>query len=117
LTNAGSCAIIKVQKREELKAMKIFRTEMMNSASYGEYMRGGYNYTVMYYDVEAETREEAIAIAKKNNPSYHINTYAREVEKKEYITTEKDRLIARIAELEETLAAYKKDLENLEKGA
>lgn len=97
--------------------MKIFRTEMMNSVSYGEYMCGGYNYTVMYYDVEAETKEEAIAIAKKDNPNYHINTYAREVEKKKYTTTEKDRLIARIAELEETLAAYKKDLKNLEKGA
>ena len=97
--------------------MKIFRTEMMDSGSYHEYMMGGYNYRVDYYDVEAETKEEAIAIAKKDNPSYHINTYAREVEKKEYTTTEKDRLIARIAELEETLAAYKKDLENLEKGA
>jgi 3-hydroxyacyl-CoA dehydrogenase len=97
--------------------MKIFRTEMMNWANYTEYMSGGYNYTVYYYDVEAETKEEAIAIAKKDNPNYHINTYAREVEKKEYTTTEKDRLIARITELEETLAGYKKDLENLEKGA
>ena len=97
--------------------MKIFRTEMMNWASYTEYMSGGYNYKVEYYDVEAETKEDAIAIAKKDNPSYHINTYAREVKKKEYTTTEKDRLIARIAELEETLAGYKKDLENLEKGA
>ena len=97
--------------------MKIFRTEMMNWASYTEYMSGGYNYTVMYYDVEAETKEEAIAIAKKDNPNYYINTYAREVEEKVFTTTEKDRLIARIAELEETLAGYKKDLENLEKGA
>lgn len=97
--------------------MKIFRSEMMNGANYCEYMSGGYNYTVMYYDVEAETKEEAIAIAKKNNPDYHINTYAREVEKKEYTTTEKDRVIARIAELEKTLAEYKKDLERLEKGA
>jgi hypothetical protein len=97
--------------------MKIFRTEMMNWANYNEYMCGGYNYKVDYYDVEAETKEEAIAIAKKDNPNYHINTYAREVEKKEYTTTEKDRVVARIAELEETLAAYKKDLENLEKGA
>ena len=97
--------------------MKIFRTEMMNWASYTEYMSGGYNYTEMYYDVEAETKEEAIRIAKKDNPHYYINTYAREVEKKEYTTTEKDRLIARIAELEEILAGYKKDLENLEKGA
>jgi len=97
--------------------MAIYRTEMMNWANYTEFMGGGYNYKVDYYDVEAETKEEAIAIAKKDNPHYHINTYAREVEKKEYATTEKDRLIARIAELEETLAAYKKDLENLEKGA
>ena len=97
--------------------MKIFRTEMMNGASYSEYMSGGYNYTVMYYDVEAETKEEAIAIAKKDNPNYYINTYIREVEKKEYTVTEKDKLIARIAELEETLVAYKKDLENLEKQA
>jgi coenzyme F420-reducing hydrogenase alpha subunit len=96
--------------------MKIFRTEMMNWANYTEYMRGGYNYKVYYYDVEAETKEDAIAIAKKDNPNYYINTYAREVEKKEYTTTEKDRLIARIAELEEILAACKKDLENLEKG-
>jgi hypothetical protein len=97
--------------------MKIFRTEMMNRASYHEYMTGGYNYTVMYYDVEAETKEEAIAIAKKDNPHYHINTYAREVEKKEYTTTEKDRLVAHIADLEKTLAGLKEDLANLEKGA
>ena len=97
--------------------MKIFRTEMMNGASYSEYMSGGYHYTVMYYDVEAETKEEAIAIAKKDNPDYHINTYAEEVGKKEFNITEKDRVIARIAELEETLAGYKKDLERLEKGA
>ena len=97
--------------------MKIFRIEMMDQASYSKYLSGSYSYTVTYYDVEAETKEEAITIAKKDNPNYHINTYAREVEKKEYTTTEKDRLIARITELEETLAAYKKDLENLEKGA
>ena len=96
--------------------MKIFRTEMMNWANYTEYMGGGYNYEVYYYDVEAETKEDATAIAKKDNPNYYINTYAREVEKKVYTTTEKDRLIARIAELEKTLAGYKKDLENLEKG-
>ena len=97
--------------------MKIFRTEMMSGANYNEYMSGGYNYTIMYYDIEAETKEEAITIAKKDNPDYHINTYAREVEKKEFTTTEKDRVIARIAELEEALMAYKKDLERLEKGA
>lgn len=96
--------------------MKIFRTEMMNWGSYTEYMSGGHNYTVMYYDVEAETKEDAIAIAKKDNPDYYINTYVREVEKKEFTTTEKDRVIARIAELKKTLAGYKKDLERLEKG-
>ena len=95
--------------------MKIFRTEMMNWGSYTEYMSGGHNYTVMYYDIEAETKEEAIAVAKKDNPDYYINTYVREVEKKEFTTTEKDRVIARIAELEKTLAVYKKDLERLEK--
>ena len=97
--------------------MKIFRTEMMNGANYDEYMSGGYNYTIIYYDVEAETKEEAIAIAKKDNPNYYIISYVREVEKKEYTVTEKDRLITRIAELEEALVAYKKDLENLEKEA
>jgi hypothetical protein len=100
-----------------MKTMKIYRIEMMTLANYIEYMGGGYNYKVDYYDVEAETKEEAIAIAKKDNPNYHINTYARVVEKKEYTTTEKDRLVARIAELEETLAICKKDLENLEKRA
>ena len=95
--------------------MKIFRTEMMSETNYNEYMSGWNNYTIMYYDVEAETKEEAITIAKKDNPDYHINIYAREVEKKEFTTTEKDRVIARIAELEEALVAYKKDLERLEK--
>ena len=98
-------------------AKKIFRTEMMDRGSYHTYMTGGYGYKVTYYDVEAETKEEAIAIAKKDNPDYHINTYAREVEKKEHTTTEKDRLVARIAELEKTLAGLKEDLANLEKGA
>ena len=96
--------------------MKIFRTEMMNWGSYTEYMNSSYNYTVLQYDIEAESKEEAIAIAKKDNPDYYINTYVREIEKKEFTTTEKDRVIARIAELEKTLAGYKKDLERLEKG-
>ena len=95
--------------------MKIFRTEMMSETNYNEYMSGWNNYTIMYYDVEAETKEEAITLAKKDNRDYHINIYAREVEKKEFTTTEKDRVIARIAELEEALVAYKKDLERLEK--
>lgn len=106
----------KCNNKRKAMTMKIFRTEMMDETNYGKYMSGNFSYAVDYYDVEAETKAEAIAIAKKDNPSYHINTYVIEVEKKVFTTTEKDRLIARIAELEETLQAYKKDLEKLEKG-
>lgn len=94
--------------------MKIFRTEMMDESNYGVYMSGGYNYKVNYYDVEAETKEEAITVAKKDNPHYHVNTFVKEVEKKEFITTEKDKLIKRIAELEKTLATYKKYLKEFD---
>ena len=94
--------------------MAMYRTEMMTSGSYHNYMMGGYNYRVDYYDVEAETKEEAIAIAKKDNPGYHINTYAREAEKREYTTSEKDRIIARIAELEKSLAQAREDLKKFE---
>ena len=94
--------------------MKIFRTEMMDESNYGIYMCGGYNYKVDYYDVEAETKEEAITIAKKDNPNYHINTFVKEVEKKEFTITEKDKLIDHIAELEKTLAAYKKYLKEFD---
>lgn len=106
----------KCNNRKGVSTMKIFRTEMMDWANYNKYMSGSYSYAVDYYDVEAETKAEAIAIAKKDNPSYHINTYVIEVEKKVFTATEKDRLIARIAELEETLQAHKKGLEKLEKG-
>ena len=95
--------------------MKIFRIEMMDESNYGIYMCGGYNYKVDYYDVEAETSEEAITIAKKDNPNYHVNTFVKEVEKKGFTTNEKDKLIERIAELEKTLAAYKKYLKEIEK--
>lgn len=54
--------------------MKIFRTEMMDETNYGKYMSGDFSHAVDYYDVEAETKAEAIAIAKKDNPSYHIST-------------------------------------------
>ena len=91
--------------------MKIFRTEMMNWASYTEYMGGGYNYKVDYYDVEAETKEEAIRIAKRDNSDYFVNEgYAREVPKVEHIVTRKARLMARLAELEKSLEMVKKEL-------
>lgn len=95
--------------------MKIYRVEMMNSSSYHEYMTGGYNYSVIYYDVKAENKEQALAIAKKDNPSYHINEgYVREVNKVEHTTSEKDRIIARIADLEKSLALAKEDLKRFE---
>lgn len=94
--------------------MKVFRTEMMDESNYGIYMCGGYNYKVDYYDVEAETKEEAITIAKNDNPNYHINTFVKEVEKKEFTINEKDKLIEHIAELEKTLAAYKNYLKEFD---
>jgi hypothetical protein len=97
-------------------AKKIFRTEMMDGGSYHTYMTGGYGYKVTYYDVEAETLEEAVAIAKRDNSDYHVNEYyAREVPKVEHIVTRKARLTARLAELEENLEWVKKELAEEEK--
>ena len=91
--------------------MKIFRIEMMDSVSYDIYMTGGHGYKITYYDVEAETLEEAVAIAKKDNSDYFINEYyAREVREVEYIATRKARLTARLAELEAELEMVKKEL-------
>lgn len=91
--------------------MKIFRTEMMDNASYNNYMMGGYNYRIIYYDVEAETLEEAVAVAKRDNSDYFVNKYyAREVDKVEYVVTRKARLVIQLAELEESLERVKKEL-------
>lgn len=91
--------------------MKIFRTEMMDNASYNNYMMGGYNYRITYYDVEAETLEEAVAVAKRDNSDYFVNKYyAREVDKVEYVVTRKARLVIQLAELEESLERVKKEL-------
>jgi colicin import membrane protein len=47
-------------------------------------MTGGYNYRVQYFDIEAETAEEALAIAKANNPNLVANEgYIRTVEELE----------------------------------
>ena len=64
--------------------MKTYRIEMMDRGSYHEYMTGGYNYRVQYFEIEAETAEEALAIAKNNNPNLVANeTYIRTVEELE----------------------------------
>lgn len=64
--------------------MKTYRIEMMDTRSYNEYMTGGYNYTVQHFEVEAETAEEALAIAKNNNPNLIANeSYVRTVEELE----------------------------------
>lgn len=94
--------------------MKIYRVEMMDGGSYTNYMSGGYNYEVLYYDVEAEDEKQALAIAKKDNPKYHINDYVKEVNERKYIINEKDRLIARIAELEKNLAQAREALKQFE---
>lgn len=92
-------------------AKKVFRTEMMDAGSYDTYMSGGYSYKVTYYDVEAETLAEAVAIAKRDNSDYFVNKYyAREVDRVEHIVTRKARLTAQLAELEASLERIKKEL-------
>lgn len=98
--------------------MKIYRIEMMDEDNYGKYLSGEYNYSVYRYDVEAETKEQALAIAKTDNPTYYLNkNFVREVDEVKYTTTEKDRIIAQIADLEKRLAQAKENLKNLDKGA
>jgi hypothetical protein len=54
--------------------MTTYRIEMMTAKHYHEFMMGGNNYWVDRIDIEANTPEEAIEIAKKNNPEMVINT-------------------------------------------
>jgi hypothetical protein len=94
--------------------MKIYRIEMMNEASYHNYMCGGNNYRVDYYDVEADNVEQALAIAKQDNPSYYVNAgFVREIAEKQYTTSEKDKLIAHIADLEKELEEARNKLREL----
>lgn len=96
--------------------MKIYRIEMMDDGNFGSYMTGSNQYKVEYYDVEAENEEQALTIAKHDNPSYHINNgFVIQVAKKCYTASEKDKLIIHIAELEEDLANAKNKLLKLEK--
>ncbi len=95
--------------------MKIYRIEMMDYTSFNNYMCGGYNYRVEYYDVVAENKKQALVIAKQDNPDYFINkAYVQEVNKQEYTTSQKDNLIAHIAQLEEQLIKAKEKLQKLE---
>lgn len=66
--------------------MTTYRVEMMTKGDYHEMMTGGYNYWVRKVDIEANTTEEAIEIAKNNNPEMIINTdYVRTVAELEEI--------------------------------
>ena len=75
--------------------MTTYRIEMMTAKHYHEFMMGGNNYWVDRIDIEANTAEEAIEIAKKNNPEMVINT--------DYVKT--------VAELEEMEAKRKAEFE------
>ena len=98
--------------------MKIYRIEMMDGINFGRFMLGSNEYCTDCYDVEAENEEAALTIAKQDNPSYHINErFVEEVAERRYTICEKDRLIARIAELEEELAEAKNKLLELQKRA
>ena len=52
--------------------MATYRIEMMTSSNYYNYRNGG-NYSVSKIDIEAGSTEEAVEIAKKNNPCMVIN--------------------------------------------
>lgn len=54
--------------------MTTYRIEMMTRSDYHEKMTGGYNYWVRKVDIEANTADEAVEIAKRNNPDMVINS-------------------------------------------
>lgn len=53
--------------------MAIYKIEMMDMRSFNNYMGGYWNYSVKKIDIEAETPEEAVAIAKARYPEMVIN--------------------------------------------
>lgn len=53
--------------------MATYKIEMMSMDSFNNYMGGYWNYSVEKIDIEAETAEEAVAIAKAKYPEMVIN--------------------------------------------
>lgn len=97
--------------------MTTYRIEMMTRSDYHEYMTGGYNYWVRKVDIEANTAEEAVEIAKRNNPNMVIHEdYVRTVAELEAMEAKRlaDREAHRKAE-EEKKAKAKARKEEREK--
>lgn len=60
--------------------MKTYVVQMMDTASYSRYMEGYMDgYRVMSVPIIADSAEEAYRHAKEAFPTYHINTYVKEV--------------------------------------
>lgn len=53
--------------------MATYKIEMMDMNSFNRYMGGYWDYSVKKIDIEAETAEEAVAIAKAQYPEMVIN--------------------------------------------
>lgn len=53
--------------------MATYKIEMMDMGSFNNYMSGNWNYHVEKINIEAETAEEAVAIAKAQYPEMVIN--------------------------------------------
>ena len=71
--------------------MTTYRIEMMTTNNYNKFMTGSNNYWVDKIDIEANTAEEAVEIAKKNNPEMVINTnYVKTVAELEEIKAKED---------------------------
>jgi predicted RNase H-like nuclease (RuvC/YqgF family) len=75
--------------------MALYRIEMMTRSSYHNMMTGSNNYSVRKVDIEADTPNKAIEIAKANAPGMIIN--------EEYIKT--------VVELEEKEAKRRAEIE------
>lgn len=53
--------------------MTIYKIEMMDMDSFNNYMSGFWDYSIKEINIEAETAEEAVAIAKARYPEMVIN--------------------------------------------
>lgn len=53
--------------------MTTYKIEMMDKRSFNNYMGGYWDYSIKKIDIEAETTEEAVAIAKAKYPEMVIN--------------------------------------------